>query len=1364
MSGGGGGKGGAKEVTVGYRYYMGVHLAVCHGPVDRVNRIIIGERLAWSGAASDNTTIYVNAPELFGGDTREGGVVGNVDVMMGGPSQGRNSYLTAFQGGSSPAYRGIMSLVFRSFLWASGNPYFKAPWVDLTRILEGWRGGSCWNPENATVNDIDMNPAHIIYQCLTDAAWGMGYNPSDIGDSFYTAATQLKNEGFGISILWDQQSTIEDFVQTILTHINGTLDLNLSTGKFELKLIRYDYNPATLLELNESNVIELKSFQRSAFGDSANEVVVTYTDREQNEKTVAVQDIASIAAQGGVISITKSYPGIRDANLAARVALRDLATVSSPLAQITVVTNRVMWDKGIGDVVRLNWPSLGIGGVAFRVIKIDKGTLTDGQIEATLVEDIFGLPEANYTSAPTSGWVDTVVPPVAADAARPVEAPYWEVVRNVSLANQQNLQPGYGFGQFMAGRGAVQSLLGYALSGSPNNIDYTEVSSGNFSPYGALVSNITATQETITLTGAFDLNAVALEDDGGYAYIDDECVTPVSVDPSTGVVVIKRGILDTVPKTHAAGTKMFFMTSAAAYDPTERTTGEVVYYKPRPSSGLGMLDLDDAEEEMLVFNNRASRPYPPGNFKVDGQTYPLTIPGPNVEVTWSHRDRAAQTVSFADYKTGNIGPEPGTTYRVRVYSGATLLHTYDLDGATTSWSYPTDHDDSDGNLSVLRITVNSVRDGLESLQAVDHTFQRNVTVGGYVIDSPPAAPILTASPDNFANYLSWNFGDLRTNLDYIELRVAEVPELGKSTVLQYVNYPDQDFLHELGSVRAFRWYWARAADVNGQLSPWSNMVSARANATDPVTMLNDINGLLTDGSGTANIQMIADRFSIVAPDGSKIPFAVVESNPGVWKTLLNSDVLIGGNVDIANLNTGALPSDVMMSLGGGVIELDGDGEIRVFKDLSANADFVRLSSGEIRFMRYISGVYQTYNYLSRLETGQANSGTVVTIPGYWKAQPRVMVSPASLALYKASYAAQDQALNCEALNIEEVVPGSGVWRFTPTATLTLAANSGGGAINSGSGDTSSNTYTSATQTTPANCVQITPTLQVRSQRGNGSSQYYRRTIKWRVEYWNGSSWVLGSWRNANMGDQFAAITDSQVFNFPGAGTWQWRISYEAFDTDGSVFGAVSYNYSQTTSTLTASTYSDSVSTGGSWPSYTPAEKNGYVPFTAAGGSGEIYQIDYSVTIEYVDGSSYSYDPSGNIRANVYAAIDGLKPGGARATYSNDYTVPGYSFTDYMLTNPNYFDGTDRVATKTVSGSSLPSTLQDFTYWLRAAPSSDGGSVVVVFKAGSAVVKRRTPATNSTTPSNNFLLSSYTYSLTSALILASGTLNWQAIGE
>lgn len=220
--------------TVGYRYSLGAHLALCHGPVDTIREIRVDDKIAWSigeGAAptpgtgvgavesfgtfnsvsgfpadekgtwsmimiqgpgaptglsigqalkldlqTDGTSLVVtvrsiandgegglttllvdprtvsfslqpvtftsadpaeapepepevdapvanririNKPDLFGGESREGGIVGDVDVLMGAPDQGQNKYLAARAGANVPGYRGSVRWCYDRSILAS---------------------------------------------------------------------------------------------------------------------------------------------------------------------------------------------------------------------------------------------------------------------------------------------------------------------------------------------------------------------------------------------------------------------------------------------------------------------------------------------------------------------------------------------------------------------------------------------------------------------------------------------------------------------------------------------------------------------------------------------------------------------------------------------------------------------------------------------------------------------------------------------------------------------------------------------------------------------------------------------------------------------------------------------------------------------------------------------------------------------------------------------------------------------------------------------------------------------------------------------------------------------------------------------
>jgi hypothetical protein len=125
--------------------------------------------------------------------------------------------------------------------------------------------------------------------------------------------------------MWNRQSSIQEFIQEICNHIGGALRLDPKTGLFQLKLIRADYVTASLDVFDESNISELQSFQRAGYGESANEVTITYTDPDSKKQTaITAHNLANIQAQGVVITQKNNYLGINNHDIAKRVALRDL--------------------------------------------------------------------------------------------------------------------------------------------------------------------------------------------------------------------------------------------------------------------------------------------------------------------------------------------------------------------------------------------------------------------------------------------------------------------------------------------------------------------------------------------------------------------------------------------------------------------------------------------------------------------------------------------------------------------------------------------------------------------------------------------------------------------------------------------------------------------------------------------------------------------------------------------------------------------------------------------------------------------------------------------------------------------------------
>lgn len=169
---------------------------------------------------------------------------------------------------------------------------------------------------------------------------------------------------------------------------------------------------------------------------------------------------------------------------------------------------------------------------------------------------------------------------------------------------------------------------------------------------------------------------------------------------------------------------------------------------------------------------------------------------------------------------------------------------------------------------------------------------------------------------------------------------------------------------------------------------------------------------------------------------------------------------------------------------------------------------------------------------------------------------------------------------------------------------------GGGLVTINETSTSSTaSFTSATKTTGANCTSITPNVSFLSVRGQGDGTWMYRSVRWRVEYYNGSSWVAGSYRIVSMGAQSATpVTDTVTYTFTSAGVWQWRIYAEAYDTNGTAWGSVTYVYS--TETLYSETGNFSLNTT---TSLVTVEHTWALPSSVLNATWELYKVDYSMS-------------------------------------------------------------------------------------------------------------------------------------------------------
>ncbi len=449
---------------------------------------------------------------------------------------------------------------------------------------------------------------------------------------------------------------------------------------------------------------------------------------------------------------------------------------------------------------------------------------------------------------------------------------------------------------------------------------------------------------------------------------------------------------------------------------------------------------------------------------------------------------------------------------------------------------------------------------------------------------------------------------------------------------------------------------------------------------------------------------------------------------------------------------------------GGKLKLFGDGYIESYAQsgYSTTGDYSRLDSGNLRLYRYVPalGYAVEYAYIRRYETGTAASGDLVTLPGYWKTQPKLLVSPYVLKFFEPAYVAQGQSIICEAQNIAETSTGSMQWRFTAAAYLALSASTINTVLNQTSGPISSNTYSSTpTRTTAANTTDITCNVEFTSVRGNGASQYFYRTVSWRVAYrvsGSGGAYSYSTPKVKSIGATTGLITDVFSFTFPSTGTWEFYLEYTASDESASVFGSISYEYDSFDS-RTASLSGQSPPNATVGASYSPITV--YPTFGAYSAPG-----GWTIT-----GISYSASWSISVTGSGVRLGNPICGGFVLRTPSNvieDHTYSRYSSDGFSaVTQDNYgaVQGSGSHATNAVTSSLNTSYYQADLYEQYGSLGATNCNISFSITALATITRRRL-APNSTTPANTFTFVDYTVSLPTAQILATGTLNWMAIGD
>jgi len=726
----------SETITKGYEYHLGIQMALCRGPVDKLLKVWVEDDIIIQPNLTAEGTVVINEPEWFGGqDLGSGGIIGTGRWHVGNETQTASAYLSTFQqqGGDTPSYRGTSYFTLeRVYIGTSTSV---APWrFEVQRIPNGLALGT-----PGVNGGLDANPMNVIYEVLTNDDWGLAFPATDIDvANFTTAATTLAAEGNGFSFVLDSPIEIADFLKELERQIDGVVTLDRTTGKWIVTLARGGYDINLMPLADESCVLEVDSYSRGAWDETQNEIRINFANRGNNYVTDfgAAQDGANIRVQNAVVQSQMNFPGVKVAALANDIAWRELRSLSRPLAKASLIVDRNFHAVNPGQVVAWSNTALGIVKLAMRVTKIDLGRLQQGQITLSVVEDVFNYKAGSYGAPPPTNWT----PPSNAVVDIPVlDRSVFEAPK--AFCDRDPFFPGVYRRVWFGARHQPDAAVLIELEVASTIVGKV----GGFLLAGKLASQLNATDHGLTVDLVPDpdtqlamLNTMfaANDDDIGVSLANICLIGSEFIAFKTGSITganvrlntVYRGLLDTHAQVHPVNTRVWLLYVRGNLT-EDSFDSSPVSLKPIPISRRNRLASGSATASSITIANRHLKPYPVAKLRVNGGVYQASIniddavgaadDGRGMSTSWIRRDfrntnevKAAidETILPADFPSANT-----TQHQLEVYElnpGASLLFTI---------TYAAINDVRSSRAKILRYTNGNVPPNMRVIVKTQHT-------------------------------------------------------------------------------------------------------------------------------------------------------------------------------------------------------------------------------------------------------------------------------------------------------------------------------------------------------------------------------------------------------------------------------------------------------------------------------------------------------------------------------------------------------------------------------------------------------------------------------------------------------------------
>lgn len=672
---------GAEDITqqgqvIGHRYRITEQLSFCFGPIDDVRELrfndepVPTDKITSKVDTLNYTDWTINAPDMLGGESQEGGISGTVRIYKGTTTQTYDTEMATLLGTVHPAFRRVCYAVMRNMY--VGTSVRLPP---MSMLVERCPNTLGLLLAHHRINERrDANVICVIYEILTNDIWGAGI-PTEQFDiaAWQTAGEIAYDEGLGISLALSTSRDLEAIQQDLLRYCDGTIYEDPSTGLITIKLIREaDLADAPLFTADHISAVDTT---RISWTELRSTVKATYTDADREYETggVMAQNSAVVAALSGAVdSETMDLPGFMNSASALKLAEQSLRSTSYPISKVEITGDRSLANLRPGGAFRLQWSRPSIDSY-YRVTKIDFRPPTDGGVVISAVEDVFAAASNTFTPPPGSGWENetSVAQPVT--TALLLETPHY-LRRNDSRSVIYGARaPNLSHTSFRAiVNGSTADQTGYSWMTAAALTTLIPQWSG--AELTSITLSTTLPDDVVTPTAPqFDAGEALL-------LIGSELMAYRTVTRNTDGTVtfgqVARAVMDTVPQEHPASQMVYVLATARVRANLDLTADQVVTVAAQTRTLADSQVPGEATVSSITTGSRALRPLAPGAVSVNGVPYGAGPHASPTTISWLARTRAATQVLL--HTDAGQTAEASTHYDIVVYAadGTTVLETH----------------------------------------------------------------------------------------------------------------------------------------------------------------------------------------------------------------------------------------------------------------------------------------------------------------------------------------------------------------------------------------------------------------------------------------------------------------------------------------------------------------------------------------------------------------------------------------------------------------------------------------------------------------------------------------------------------------